>query len=225
MNPMPLSTETNFAARGSAAARPTCSRSTICTPLLEEQLTDGRHVRGRDAVRGDALGREAAREVAAADVEADRQVRCPARRPTAGPSERSPRYGRPNCCGSPVKRTPRCPSAAHRSTSATVASTSQNGVAVTGRSRRGSAAHQSVSQSLYGAHARELELGVVEREERLVPEAADVRVHAPAPRCRSSPCTRAGRSASCAAARHLVECCAARPGTAPASRPWRCGRP
>ena len=61
----------------------------------------------------------------------------------------SPRIGSPYRCGSPVNSTPRAPAPASRSISATVVGTSQNGVAITGSSRRASAAHHSVRKSLY----------------------------------------------------------------------------
>ena len=60
-----------------------------------------------------------------------------------------PSTGSPYRCGSPVKRTPRAPLSTHRSTSRTVASMSQNGVATTGSSRcRSDDAHSS-RKSLY----------------------------------------------------------------------------
>ena len=56
----------------------------------------------------------------------------------------SPKKGNPNTCGSPVKLIARNPFAAHRSISRTHSSTSQNGVAMVGMSRRESTEHQSV---------------------------------------------------------------------------------
>ena len=61
----------------------------------------------------------------------------------------SPRYGSPKRCGSPVKRMPRCPASMHRSTSATAASMSQNGVDMIVIKRRWSADAQSRRKSLY----------------------------------------------------------------------------
>ncbi len=60
----------------------------------------------------------------------------------------SPSSGRSKRWGSPENRIARWPSPAPRSTSATVASMSQNGTAVTGSSRSGSVAAHSVIQSL-----------------------------------------------------------------------------
>ena len=57
--------------------------------------------------------------------------------------------GSPKRCGSPVNKMPRAPSATQRSTSRTVASMSQNGVATIGSRRRRSAEDQSSRKSLY----------------------------------------------------------------------------
>jgi hypothetical protein len=66
----------------------------------------------------------------------------------SGSQWRSPSSGIPNLWGSPVKRTPLCPSFAQRSISATLASTSQKGVAMIGTKRRGSGSIQSSRKSL-----------------------------------------------------------------------------
>ncbi len=60
----------------------------------------------------------------------------------------SPRNGSPKRCGSPVKSTPRCPAVAHRATSATAASMSQNGIDMIVMSRSGASDAQSRRKSL-----------------------------------------------------------------------------
>ena len=54
----------------------------------------------------------------------------------------------PWLCGAPLKSTPLWPIFAQRSTSATDAATSQNGVAQIGTKRRGSGEIQSIRKSL-----------------------------------------------------------------------------
>ena len=60
----------------------------------------------------------------------------------------SPSSGIPKSWGALVKRIARCPRSRQRRISATAASTSQNGVAITGMKRRGSGSIHSMSQPL-----------------------------------------------------------------------------
>ena len=54
MNPMPLSTDTNFAS-GNRGSTPDSQEVEDLDAVLHEELHRRLHVRGRDAVRGDAL--------------------------------------------------------------------------------------------------------------------------------------------------------------------------
>ena len=94
----------------------------------------------------------------------------------SGSQWRSPRYGSPKRCGSPVKRMPRWPASRLRSISLTDSSTSQNGSDMIGeqpaRVGRGPVAQEVVVR----ADAHELQLVVADAEEALAAEAGDVRV-------------------------------------------------
>ena len=146
-----------------------------CAAFSQEERHRGSR-RGRsDAVRGDPLHREVLGEVAAADVEADRQPGVGGHRPQRIPMPVTQQretellgFAREQDAPMPARRAPF--DLGDRGLEVPVGDRHDRDEALR---RRLDPVEEPV---VVGADARELELGVGERQERLAPEAADVRV-------------------------------------------------
>jgi hypothetical protein len=144
--PTPLSTDTNFSF-GKRARIPLNSRSRMWAPLCRNRRLPPRAAAAEKVSISERSGPQSS---PMSPLPMWKLIGSPASCAAAqtGSQRRSARNGRPKFCGSPVNSTPRCPSAAQRSISATVSATSQKGVAMTGISRRGSADTHSTRKSL-----------------------------------------------------------------------------
>ena len=146
MKPIPDSTDRNFSS-GKRGRMPEKSRSVSCLPLSRNSEIAATAFMRPAPICWKRSGVKPSSKVPAPMWKlTGRSQACVAAQ--SGSQSRLARIGMPWLCGAPLKRTPLCPAFAQRSTSATDAATSQNGVAQIGTKRRGSGEIQSIRKSL-----------------------------------------------------------------------------